>query len=438
MKNLIPSIGLAALLSPLEIGAERASDAIKELTQLLTAAGCKIADYGTVDSPAKAVDVGRRAHEAHIDAMLFIPVCWFEDYLVLDFIEECQVPLLFWVLPGMETGALCGTQQIGCYLKQLKQPFFTVFDNIKAGDNCQAAMKYLRATALKSAMRRSKIGFSGQRVAGMTHISPHEFMLKKTIGSRVVPFDLPILLKAATEVSDELVATQWQKTKQAAAQCCVPDSEGFASMRIYIALQAIIKEHDLDALTIGCYPHLMGKVCLAASLLADDGIPFACEGDINGAVGQLILALLTGMPTHHTDFLDPTNDGTVIFTHCGSGSFELAEDKNEIKLDAVRLMDTGVCALFPAKTGPVTMISLIPTPNGYQCAVIEAEAEHTAMLFPGNPVKIRFKQSPEQLINWIFDNGIGHHWAIGYGHVADEIKHWASICCQELEIISLS
>ena len=56
----------------------------------------------------------------------------------------------------------------------------------------------------------------------------------------------------------------------------------------------------------------------------------ACEGDVNGAVGQLMLTLLTGQPTHNTDWLDPLDDGTVVFTHCGSGSFSLAEQPSDI------------------------------------------------------------------------------------------------------------
>ena len=93
----------------------------------------------------------------------------------------------------------------------------------------------------------------------------------------------------------------------------VKPTDNFALSDDIQACSVVIKEHNLDALTIGCYPHLMGKVCLAASLLADEGIPFACEGDINGAVGQLILTWLTGMPTHHTDFLDATDDGALDF-----------------------------------------------------------------------------------------------------------------------------
>ncbi|HPS52161.1 MAG TPA: hypothetical protein PLK08_01295 [Phycisphaerae bacterium] len=47
-------------------------------------------------------------------------------------------------------------------------------------------------------------------------------------------------------------------------------------MKVYLAIKELIEEFQLDALTVGCYPDLMDRVCMAASLLADDGIPLAC------------------------------------------------------------------------------------------------------------------------------------------------------------------
>ena len=53
-------------------------------------------------------------------------------------------------------------------------------------------------------------------------------------------------------------------------------------------------------------------------------------------------------------------DGTVVFTHCGSGSHSLAEKPSDITLAHVRLMSQGVCSLFPARPGPVTLVNLLP------------------------------------------------------------------------------
>jgi L-fucose isomerase-like protein len=298
-------------------------------------------------------------------------------------------------------------------------------------------MTFLRAAALKHQMRRARVGFGGYRVTGMTEVSANEMGLKKAIGPRVIPLDMPLLLARAKDIPDEEVRDRWQAVVGRSGCCKVSAHDGLDSLKVYVAVKELVDKHRLDALTIGCYPHLMGRVCLAASLLADEGIPLGCEGDVNGAVGQLLMTRLTGQPTHNTDWLEPLEDGTVVFTHCGSGSFTLAENPKDITLSSVRLMDQGVCALFPAKPGPVTLVSLLPQGGGYQLAILEGEAVSTTMVFPGNPLRVRFPQPTSALIDWIFAEGIGHHWMAGYGHVANEIGEWAGLCGSQLKLLCL-
>jgi L-fucose isomerase-like protein len=310
-----------------------------------------------------------------------------------------------------------------------------VYGPIAAGDGLERAMAFLRAAALKGRLRRSRIGFGGYRVAGMTEVSACEISLKKAIGPRVVPLDMPRLLARAREIPEEHARGLWREVAGRSGACKAAEKDGLDSMQVYVAVKEIVEKGRLDALTIGCYPHLMGRVCLAASLLADEGIPLGCEGDVNGAVGQLILSSLSGNPTHNADWLEPLEDGTVVFTHCGSGSFSLAEDPRDITLGPVRLMDQGVCALFPARTGPVTLTSLLPRGDGYQLALLEGEAIRTGMVFPGNPLRVRFPQPAARLIDWIFDEGIGHHWMAGYGRFGEEIREWAGLCGPGLKLI---
>lgn len=422
---LRPRLGVVGLSSPLEVGAEQAPRAAAELAQTLQEAGCETVEAGALETSDQAAAAGRKFAEEHVDAVAGVATSWYEDYLVLDLLEECPVPILLWSLPGMETGALCGTQQLTCFLKQLGWPYEAVFGELTEAAAWSRARAYVRAAALRARLRRARIGLAGQRIGGMTHTSPNEFLLKKALGPRVVPMDLTQLLQQASEIPAATSRSLWQNVCARVGSCQVSEAEGLDSMQVYVAVRERVTEHRLEALTIGCYPHLMGRVCLAASLLADEGVPLACEGDVNGAVGQLLLSLLTSHPTHHTDWLNPLEDGSVVFTHCGSGSFSLAERPAEIVLGRVRLMHQGVCALFPARPGPVTLLSLVAWGEGYQCALLEGQALPTAMVFPGNPVRIRFPQPVNELINWIHEAGIGHHWAIGYGHVGSEIRAWA-------------
>lgn len=429
------NVAVLGLSSPLEVGADQALPLAQSLARSLREAGCEVVELGSVDTPDRARAAGLQCAEKHVDALAAVTASWFEDYLALDLLEEWRAPLLLWSTPGMETGALCGTQQLTCYLKQLGWPFACVFGTLEDAACLRRAFHYLHAAALNARLRRARIGIAGQRIGGMTHTAPNEFMLKKALGPRVVPLDLPGLLNRAREFGAAETGPVWEGVKQSAGSSRVPDTDGLDGMSVYLALRELVEREGLDALTVGCYPHLMGRVCLAASLLADQGVPLACEGDVNGAVGQLMLQLLTAEPTHHTDWLNPLEDGTVVFTHCGSGSFSLAENPGDITLSDVRLMGQGVCALFPAKPGPVTLLSLVATPGGYQVAVLEGQALPAQMVFPGNPVRVQFPHDTGELIHWIHAEGIGHHWMIGYGHVGDQVRAWAGICGETVRLV---
>lgn len=435
--NLSPHVGVAALASPMEVGADRAEQTAADLGHLLESAGCRVVKSGAVKNAGQARLAGMKFAERHVSSVALIPTSWFEDYLVLDLLEECNVPIIFWPLPGMETGALCGTQQATCYLRQLDKPFQAVFGKIEKGDQFNQALSFMRVSSLAYILRRARIGIAGQRVRGMTEVAANEIGLKKTFGCRVVPVDMVGLLKTAREADAKGKKQAWEKVKKSATCSAVSDEAGLDSAGIYLAINKIVADEKLSALAFGCYPDFMGFACLAVSLLADEDIPIACEGDINGAVGMLILQALTGQPTHNTDWLDPLPDGSVVFSHCGSSSYSLADKKAEIKLAKVRLANQGVCSLFPAKPGPVTLVSLLPKGAGYQMAVLEGEALPTDMVFPGNPLRVKFKNAVEDVIDWIFSEGIGHHWVAGYGHVASGIKHLGGIVGKNLNLMAM-
>jgi len=428
-------VAVGSLSSALEVGAERAPQAADDLANILNSLGCEIVKLGAIDTPARAVAAGRRMAETHVHSVVLAATSWYEDYLVLDLLEECEVPVLLWSLPGMETGALCGSQQLSSYLKQLDVPYRCIYGSLDSDEQRSQALAFLRAASLKHKLRRVRVGFAGHNVAGMTETAVNQIALKRAIGPRVVPLDLPQLLARVKEMTDEKPGKIWKEVVDSCGVCKVSQADGLDSVKVYLAVKELVEQHSLDGLTIGCYPHLMGRVCLAASLLADEAIPLGCEGDLNGTVGQVILSLLTGKPTHNTDWLEPLEDGTVVFTHCGSGSFSLAEKAEQITLAPVRLMEQGVCALFPCRPGPVTLINLMPCGKRYQCALLDGQAVSTEMVFPGNPLRVCFSRQPSELIDWIHNEGIGHHWMAGYAHVGPEIRQWASIVGPYLRLI---
>jgi L-fucose isomerase-like protein len=389
-----------------------------------------------VTDPGSAVEAGRRFYDERVDAVCVVAASWFEDYLVLDMLEECHLPLIAWARPGMETGSLCGMQQLGFILKQLGWPYCFLFDEVSSEGGLCRAYDFAAGAALRQRLRRARIGYLGHRVEGMTETTGHELALKKMFGPRVVGIDSGLFMERVEKGEKGSLREKWEELKNRVGSIKCADEDGMESLQAYAVLKSIIEEMALDALAVGCYPNLMGKVCLAASLLGEEGIPIACEGDLNGALGMLILSWLSGQPTHNTDLLDPIEeDNTIVFSHCGSGAFSLAKDPSEIALAPVRLMDRGLCCLFTAKPGPVTLINIIPTVESYKVGIVGGEAVETEMVFPGNPLRVYFDLDYREVLNWIRDEGLGHHWMAAYGDLRRGLTDFASMAGCHLTLL---
>jgi len=448
-------LGLAVVASPLEVGADEAPALLERLQEAFvrTSFAGRLTFsmvWEPVTTPAAAVEAGRRFHDWRVDALCVVAASWFEDYLVLDLLEECDVPVVLWARPGMETGSLCGVQQLCFMLKQLAHPYCFLFDQVDAQAALHRAWHFTAAAALRRRLRRARIGYLGHRVEGMTETTAHELALKKVLGPRVVGIDSQVFLERAARVPAGSVAARWEQLKGQVGRVTATDEAGLESLQVYAAMKEVVEEAGLAAVAVGCYPHLMGKVCLAASLLGEQGVPVACEGDVNGALGMLMLTELTGQPVHNTDLLDPIPDeNAIVFSHCGSGSFSLAGGRTAVNrrcweaavngrrweavtLGPVRLMERGLCCLFLPRLGPVTLVNVVPTMDTYRLGVLYGEAVETGMVFPGNPLRVRFASGRpgrdyRDVLAWIVEQGLGHHWMAAYGDLRQPLADLAGM-----------
>jgi len=424
-------LGIAVVASPLEVGAGEATALSERLAGAWLALGEQVTllayERPILDSQEGA-RAGRYFYDQRIDCLCVVAASWFEDYLVLDLLEECDVPLIAWARPGMETGSLCGMQQLGYMLKALGRPYCSLYDDLGSPLALRRAHDYALAAAIRRRLRRARLGFMGHRVEGMTETTAHELAMKKVLGPRIVSIDTAQFLSRANDVPERAALERWEQVKAAVGRVCVPDMSGRESIQVYMALHEVIREADLAAVAIGCYPHLMGKVCLAASLLGEQGIPVACEGDINGALGMLVLTQITGEPVHNTDWLDPVPErNSTVLSHCGSGGFSLSCGREHITLGPVRLMNQGLCCLFTARPGPCTLLNLVPTMSGYRMGVLYGEALETTMVFPGNPLEVRWASPYQDILAWVSGQGLGHHWMAAYGDLRPVLADLASM-----------
>ncbi|NSW75277.1 MAG: hypothetical protein HPY68_00615 [Candidatus Atribacteria bacterium] len=423
-----PRMGLLGLAGKLEVGFGEALSLVKRLGTVLGQFGDVVSPYLVLSDAETVREAIRFFQGQEYDLLVVAVATWSEDHHLLDFLEVLPCYVLLWAFPAVDTGSLCGVHQIACVLKELGLPYAAVYGEPEDELALQEARVIIRTLALRRFLRTVKIGVIGGRIHGMTEIAFDELELKARTGVRLINLSEMELVGRVENVDVWRAEEEWQEVKARVGVVNSVDEAGIEAMRYFLALKGLVEEFDLQGLCVRCYPDFMGRVCLAYSLLAEEGIVCGCEGDAANTIAMKLLFELTGEPVHNTDLLypDPATK-TVLFSHCGSGAFSLASSSKFIQLAPVRLMDRGVCALFPSRPGPVTLVNLVGRRGTLRLSTWYGEAVETGMEFPGNPLKVRFATDFALTNRRILEEGIGHHWMAGYGDVRRELELYCGL-----------
>lgn len=416
-------IGFTVIYHPFEDNASKAPEIFENSFKLLDSlneAEIIKANQLILDSNS-AISVGNQFNNAEVDIICLKLATWSSDNLIFDLLSRCDVPIIFWAYPHLRAGSLCGAQQFNCVLKEIGKECKFVYNDIK--QSLEDIVAYANVVSIKNRLKQLKIGQIGGRTQGMAEIICDEFSLMEIFGSRVLAIDLRDFNNLVVETPENEVKDLWEKTKSLIRNIKISEEAGMDAINSYYKLKKFIKNDQLEALTIECYPNDMGKTCLGFSLLADEGIACACEGDVHSALLMWIMMNLSGSPVHNTDTLYVNEeDNSVIGSHCGCGSIQLADSLEKVELSQVRLAEGGVCILFPSKPGTVTMANLVGRADTYRLGVILGEAVPTEMIFPGNPLKVQLPIVISEYLKIIEDYGLGHHWIVAYGDITNELR----------------
>jgi len=428
-ENAKPKVGLVVTYAPLEVGwedaprlLEAAAAALRQLPFELHAFEKPVFDI------ASALEAGDALAAARVDAVVWLAATWAFDSMAIEFLRRCRVPLIAWGTPGMETGSLCGSQQLVEVLTELDLPRAFVHGAVQDSAAHQAVLAFARGAAAAQRLARARFGMLGHRTVGMTEVTFHEYDLFEQFGAIVYYQGVERLMAAMDKTDPAEADALWRREKARCGPCRADDASGLRAMQCYLALRGWVERDRLAGVAVGCYPDLMGVVCLACGLLAEEGIVTACEGDMNSAVLTAAMHLMSGGPIHNTDFLfaDPSDD-TCTMSHCGNSAISLAASAGDVALEPVRLMDQGVVASYTGAPGRVTMANLCGRKGTYRLTHYTGEAVPTDMTFPGIPVKVKLEVPVEQFLRDTASFGTGHHWMVAYGDLSEPLQTFARL-----------
>jgi len=305
---------------------------------------------------------------------------------------------------------------------RLRAEGFRAVDVVLTGTaSGSGALPTLRAAAARNALKGMKLLILGGYSEWLVHsaVSGESLMLDMGVIAERVPLDE--LLKTFESVGCDDVA-HLLKRFEGVERVGVSEEALVRALRLYVALKKLLNARKADAVTVRCFdllPHGL-TACLPLSMLNDEGIVAACEGDVPAALTMALLKEVSGEPAFMGNVAWVSSvDGTALLTHCTAptkpflGGFRLRTHYESGVGVAVEALPAGGEEVTIARLDGRLKTIVAGVGEVVNRGPITGEACRTQIL-------VRLER-PLTLIK----AGVGNHYALVRGSWLEELKRFA-------------
>ncbi|GAB5447601.1 MAG: hypothetical protein Gyms2KO_24740 [Gymnodinialimonas sp.] len=191
----------------------------------------------------------------------------------------------------------------------------------------------LRAVSAAKTLQGARIGVIGGLAMTFYNMEVSTSDLRARLGVEVAHHDMHELTGAMAALDDARVAAEVATMAGAARVDGVSDAQMALTARAALALKDMTEAGGYDALAVSDWPALQADPGMhpgAAFTWLEEkhAIPVASEGDVLGAITQLVAKAITGRVGYLLDMTEPDLDaGQLLVWHGGGGPLYLADDR---------------------------------------------------------------------------------------------------------------
>jgi len=163
---------------------------------------------------------------------------------------------------------------------------------------------YCRASHLKNLLNMATIGTFGGRGMGQTCgvADPSQWM--RMFGVDIDSRDTTQLIRRAEKLPEAELEALGPRLAKLFGKKPPRNIVNERSIRLYLALKAIVEEEGFDFYTIQSFPGPgddYSATCFAQSMMLEDGVPTSTLGDFNTALSVFLLMKLSRDPVYYGD-----------------------------------------------------------------------------------------------------------------------------------------
>ena len=367
----------------------------------------------------EAVAAGDFLRREGAEAVAIISGTFHLGILALEIKKRCDKPLLLWGLPELpynggkiRLNSVCGVNLNASNLYKSGYRDFTYSVSEKIDED------WLDAVRMISALREGRICVLGSRAHGFYNVDVDELALYRKYGCSV---EFCELSEAFSFPADENLAAEYLARADKLFDCGgITETQKEKVASLCASLRTFAEKRGFSAVAVRCWPEFAATYgiapCASMSLLQDDGLLFACEGDVDCAL-TMICHKAAGAETPFMADVSQVNpdENTALMWHCGVAPRALCDKGCNATLDTYFAGGKGVTAGFVLKCGRVDMARLDSVNGQYRLYTESGEAVPMEKLLTGTYAKVRFDRPANEVLDRIIYGGIAHHVSVVYG-----------------------
>ncbi|MGQ9732248.1 MAG: hypothetical protein ACUVX8_13380 [Candidatus Zipacnadales bacterium] len=295
----------------------------------------------------------------------------------------------------------------------------------------ERAVAFCQAAHAVKRLKRTRLLLIGYAAMGMYPGTFDHVLMRRHIGPEVEQMDIYTLIRTAETAEPEAVSATADELRTK-GKINVQEHRLLKAARLATGLRQLLAEGEFDAVNVKCQYELSQQygmtACVPISLVADDGIVAACEGDVVITVTMCLLRYLTNQVVYYGDILD-LQGSRMLLSSCGFAPFSLRHPADPPSICELGHPGfDGIINSFTLRRGPLTFARLVEGSHGdYRLNYgtgIGIETDLRQGRFPG--LEIEIDGDPQKL----WDTMASQHFAMCYGDVTTAIED----VCRWLEI----
>jgi L-arabinose isomerase len=446
-----------ALLPQLRASSERVSERLKGIGDI------DVVDVGFISDEREGAAAAETLRVAGCDLIVGFLTTYMTASMLLPVAQRSGAPVLLINLQPTEkmdhatfdTGAwlaycgACPLPEMANAFERAGVAFRSVSGHVEDERAWTRIARWVRAAGVRGALRHGRHGLMGHLYPGMLDVATDLTSVSAQLGGHVEVLEIDDLRVRVEQVTDAEVTARMALARDVFELDDTVVEDDFAwGARVSVGLDRLVEDFALDSLA---YYHrgldgeqherLGAGLILGASLLTARGIPAAGEYELRNSIAMLVMDRL-GAGGSFTE-LQALNfaDDVVEMGHDGPAHLAISARKPLLRGLGVYhgKRGWGVSVEFDVQPGPVTLLGLGQRRDGrYVMVASEGTVVEGPLLRIGNTTsRVDFGCDPGEWTDRWSASGVDHHWALGVGHRAADLRAVAELVGLEFVEVSV-